>query len=73
MNQTPASGLGQSGTSTVWVATGTMGAQYTAGAAYGVVTLGGVVDATATVTGVQVFFSLGSAFDAGRITVICEG
>lgn len=73
MNQTPASGLGQSGTSTVWVATGTMGAQYNSGAAYGVVTQGGVVDATNTVTGVQIFFSLGSAFDAGTITVICEG
>ena len=73
MNQTPASGLGQSGTSTVWVATGTMGAQYNAGAAYGVITQGGVVDATNTVTGVQIFFSLGSAFDAGTITVICEG
>jgi hypothetical protein len=73
MNQTPSSGLGPPGTSTVWVATGTMGAQYNAGAAYGVITQGGVVDATGTVTGVQVFFSLGSAFDAGKITVICEG
>ena len=73
MNQTPAIGLGQSDTSTVWVSTGTMGAQYSAGAAYGCINQGGMIDPGAVLTGVQIFSSDGTAFDAGTITVICEG
>lgn len=73
MNQTPSSGLGPPGTSTVWVSTGTMGAQYSAGAAYGCVNQGGVINPNARLTGVQIFSSDGTAFDSGTITVICEG
>jgi len=73
MNQNPSSVIGQPGTSTVWVSTGTMGAQYSGGLAYGVVNQGGVIDPGAAVTGVQIFASDGTAFDSGTITVICEG
>jgi len=73
MNQNPSSVLGQPGTSTVWVSTGTMGAQYSAGAAFGCVNQGGVIDPGAAVTGIQIFSSDGTAFDSGTITVICEG
>ena len=59
----------------VWVGTGVMGASYNQSGlyGYGTVTAGGVINALAPVTGVQIFSSLGTAFDAGVITVICEG
>ena len=59
----------------VWVSTGVMGGSYTQSGVYGYgsVTAGGVVNALAPVTGVQIFSTLGTAFDAGVITVICEG
>ncbi len=59
----------------VWVSTGVMGASYNdAGLiGYGTVTTGGVINALGTVTGVQIFGAAGGSFDAGTMTVICEG
>ena len=57
----------------VWVSTGTMGAQYASGTAYGVVNAGGVVNAQGALTGVQLFPTSVSTFTGGTITVICEG
>jgi len=57
----------------VYISTGIMGAQFNSGAAYGNVTAGGVINTLGAVTGVQVFSTLGAAFDSGTMTVICEG
>ena len=65
--------LATTGNPNVWVSTGIMGAQYNSGVAYGTVTAGGVINTLGAVTGVQVFSQLGSAFDSGTMTVICEG
>ena len=73
MNQTPSNTFGQPNATNVWVSTGTMGGQFGSGTGYGVVNTGGVVNAQARVTGVQLFPTTGGTFTGGTITVICEG
>ena len=57
----------------VWLSNGIMDTEYSSGTAYGNVTSGGVINTLSQVTGVQIFPTAGGAFDAGTMTVICEG